>query len=111
MVMFMKGKMTDLMVHVAYEGNKKWQKILYMRVQKALYGMLKRALLFNEKLSHDLETQGFKINPYDSCLANKLVDGYQMTGVWYVDDLKISYKHPWEMTKIALWLSKIYTVT
>ena len=30
-----------------------------------------------------------------------------MTAVWHVDDLKISNKHPWEVSKIALWLSKI----
>ena len=31
-----------------------------------------------------------------------------MTIVWHVDDLKVSHKNPWEVTKIAIWLSSIY---
>ena len=31
-----------------------------------------------------------------------------MTVVWHVNELIISCKHPWEVTKMALWLSKIY---
>jgi hypothetical protein len=34
---------------------------------------------------------GFVLNPYDVCVANKLVDGKQCTIVWYVDDTKISH--------------------
>ena len=32
------------------------------------------------------------MNPYDSCVANKVVDGKQMTVVWHVDYLKASHK-------------------
>ena len=35
--------------------------VLYVRLQKALYGCLKSALLFYEKLVGDLEAHGFKI--------------------------------------------------
>ena len=56
-VMFMKGKMAELMVHVApqiyckYIITTQWvKKILYMRVQKALYCMLKSVLLLYQKL-------------------------------------------------------------
>ena len=31
----------------------------------------------------------FVINPYDRCIANKMVDGAQCTIVWYVDDIKV----------------------
>ena len=34
---------------------------------------------------------GFSINPYDWCVANKLVQGSQCTIVWHIDDLKISH--------------------
>ena len=37
---------------------------------------------------------GFKINPYDSCVANKLIDRKQCTIVWYVDNNKISHINP-----------------
>ena len=56
-----------------------------MKVQKALYGMLKSALLFYSKLRNDLIQEGFKVNLYDPCVANKQVNGSQMTIVWHVD--------------------------
>ena len=34
---------------------------------------------------------GFEINPYDRCVANKMVNGKQCTIVWYVDDNKLSH--------------------
>ena len=30
------------------------------------------------------------MNPYDWCVANKPVDGREMTVIWHVDDLEIS---------------------
>ena len=57
---------------VSYEtGNP----VLYVRIQKALYGCLKITLLFYEKLVEYLESYGFKINPYDPCVANKMIGG------------------------------------
>lgn len=38
-----------------------------------------------------LKIRGFAINPYDWCIANKMIDGGQCTIVWHVDDLKISH--------------------
>ena len=49
--------------------------VLYVHLQKALYGCLKSALLFYEKLVGDLEAYGFIINPYDPCEASKMVGG------------------------------------
>ena len=71
-----------------------------MKVQKALNGMLKSALLFYCKLTDDLKQDGFQVNPYDPCVANKPISRSQMTIVWHVDDLKVSHKDPWEVTKI-----------
>eukprot|EP00957_Ditylum_brightwellii_P047606 3616093-Ditylum_brightwellii.AAC.1 len=34
---------------------------------------------------------GFKVNPYDRCVANDMINGKQCTLVWYVDDNKLSY--------------------
>lgn len=34
---------------------------------------------------------GFKMNPYDACIANAIIDGKQCTVAWYVDDNKISH--------------------
>lgn len=39
--------------------------------------MLQSALLFYKKLQGDLEEYGFEINPYDLCVANKVIKGHQ----------------------------------
>ena len=70
--------------------------------------MLKSALLFYKKLRGDLESAGFKINPYNPCVANKMVNGSQMTNIWHVDDLKILHRDGWEITNIIKWLGKNY---
>ena len=36
---------------------------------------------------------GFKLNPYDRCVANKEIEGSQCTIVYYIDDNKISDKN------------------
>ena len=49
--------------------------VLYVKLLKALYGLLRSALLFYKKLRADLEHMVFTINPYDPCVANKMVNG------------------------------------
>ena len=70
--------------------------------------MPKSAKIFYRKLRKDLEDIGFVINPYDPCVANKIIDGHQMTITWHVEDLKILHKSEWEITKVIKWLAKIY---
>ena len=41
-----------------------------------------------------LKDMGFKVNDYDICVANKMVNGKQCTITWYVDDLKVSHVDP-----------------
>ena len=48
-------------------------------------------LLFYNKLVADLEAYGFTIKLYDPCVANKMVNGNQLTVMWHMDDLKISH--------------------
>ena len=55
---------------------------------------MRAALLFWKLLSSKLVLWGFKINPYDWCVANKIIDGKQCTILWHVDDLKISHVDP-----------------
>jgi hypothetical protein len=62
--------------YVVYEGK---NKVLYVRILKALYGMIQSALLFYKKFRKDLEGIGFKVNDYDPCVANRIVDGEQQT--------------------------------
>ena len=47
--------------------------ILYVRLKKALYGILRSSLLFYRELCWELEAYDFKINTYDPCVGNKMV--------------------------------------
>ena len=81
------------------------KKVLYLLLKKALYGTLKAALLFYKKLVEVLTSWGFELNPYDPCVANKMINGKQCTILWHVDDLKISHEDPAEVTKIIEMMS------
>jgi hypothetical protein len=81
---------TDPKLYRKYLVDKKGKKVLYLRLQKALHGMMKSALLFYQKLVLELKSMGFVINPYDPCIANKIANGHQLTLRWHVNDLMIS---------------------
>jgi hypothetical protein len=74
--------------------------VLYVRLKKAVYGTLKAAQLFWKRLTSQLHTWGFETNPYDPCVANKIIDSTQCTIVWHVDDLKISHSKASAVTDI-----------
>ena len=82
--------------------------VLYVHLIKALYGMLVSAMLFYKKLKKDLINYGFKINPYDPCVANKIITGRPLTVSWHVDDLKISHKSPIVVTEFIDWIKRMY---
>ena len=82
--------------------------MLYTRMNKALYGLLESALDFYKKLKKDLEAVGFKINQYDSYIANMIVRGKQQTVVWHANDLKCSHVDPFANTELASYLGGIY---
>ncbi len=80
-VMRMNGTLAKLMAktdpkqYQKYSTYEKGKKVLYLRLQKALYGMMKSALLFYRKLISELKEMGFEVNPYDPCIVNKIVNG------------------------------------
>ena len=74
---------------VVYERG---EPVLYVELLRALYGTLRAARLFWEKLTAVIKSWGYTINPYDACVANKMIDGSQCTITWHIDDLKISLK-------------------
>ena len=56
---------------------------------------MKSARLLCENISdHLVNKLGFIVNPYDMCVANKVIEGKQCTILWHVDDFKVS--HPSE---------------
>ncbi len=93
--MCLRGKLVEMMVSVDPQLYRKYvttsakgEPILYVHLNKALYGLLKSTLLWYKKLRGELEEMGFTINPYDPCVATKEVNGSQMTVTWHVDDRK-----------------------
>jgi len=64
------------------KGNKV---VLFTKAKKAIYGTLKAALLFWQKLTGVLVSWGFEFNPYDQCTMNKVVKGHQVTICWHLD--------------------------
>ena len=63
---------------------------LLVRVEKALYGLIQSAFLWNQHLTKFLESKGFVKNVADPCVMNKMHNGYQITIVVYVDDLLVT---------------------
>jgi hypothetical protein len=113
-IMKMVGTLAELMVKTnpkmyrQYVVLEKGRFVLYLRLQKALYGMMKSALLFYRKLALELKEMGFEINPYDPCVANKMVNGTQMIIRWHVDDLMMSHVSRDEIMKIVQEIKNVY---
>ena len=84
------------------------QPILYVKALKAIYGLLESALLFYKKLRRDITDIGFKVNPYDPCMANMQVNGSKMTLTWHVDDVEISHKDPTVIESFIDWMRNKY---
>ena len=80
----------------------------YVQLEKAVYGMMKSALLFYQKLVADLTSLGYVTNPYDLCVANKMINGKQMTICWRVDDLTIGHVESSVVSTFLTWLASRY---
>ncbi len=113
-IMKIRGPLVDLLLEldastyapfVVQEGK---SKVIYVRMVKALYGLIIASLLYYKKFKKDIETIGFKVNPYDPCVANRLVNGKQHTVTWHVDDLKSSHVDPKVNDTFLEWLKKKY---
>ena len=50
--------------HVAYDHG---EKLVYVIMLKALYGMILASMLYYQKFCKDLESIGYKVNPYEPC--------------------------------------------
>ncbi len=114
-IMLLRGELAEMMVTIdpALYGpyaitTKRGEKLLYVKMLKAMYGLMRAALLFYLKLRADLQEYGFTMNEYDPCVANKMIDGKQLTVTWHVDDLKASHENEFELTKLVMFLAKKY---
>ena len=91
-----------------YVTHQRGQPVLYLRLAKALYGCVKSAMLWYKLFTSTLRKLGFKLNPYDSCVANAMIKGKQCTVVWYVDDNKVSHKDPEVVTKVIQSIERYF---
>ena len=82
--------------------------LLYVKMNKVLYGILKISLLFYKNMRCELESIGFEINPYDPCVSNKKIDRPPMTITWHVYDLKVPHMDAFGITKSSMWLEGTY---
>jgi hypothetical protein len=88
--------------------DKKETKQLLVQCQNALYGTMVASLLYYCKFTKSLMSVGFEINMYDPCMANKIVDGMQMTICFHVDDCKLSHHSISTNENMIDWLSQEY---
>jgi hypothetical protein len=116
-IMLLKGHLAKLMVQVGPHlyrkyiiHNKKNQTFLYIKLTKAIFGLLKSALLFYRKFVNDLKSYSFLfvINPYGPCVTNATVGNKQMMVTWHVDKPKVSHINPFQVTKFAPYSATIY---
>ena len=83
--MVLRGELAELVepdnpkLYRKYITVNKNRKILYMRLQRAVYETLQAALLFYQKLVNQLAGVDFKLDPYNPCVCKKVVGKKQMT--------------------------------
>ena len=53
------------------------------------------------KLTTDLKDNGFSLNYYEPCVANRLVNGDMMPMLWYIYYIKVSNKDPIGSKKVC----------
>ena len=88
--------------------DKKGMKQLLVQCQNALYGTMIASLLYYCKFTKSLASVGFTINPYDPCIANKTVNGPQMTICFHVDGCKLSHHSSRANDNMIDWLHQEY---
>jgi hypothetical protein len=112
--MKVKGKLAQMLlqadpqVYAPFVTGENGSAVIYSEILKALYGMIKSPLLFYRKLRKDLESIGFTVNPYDTCVANKIVKNKQLTVAFHVDDLKVSHVDPKAVDDFVAWIKEVY---
>ena len=113
----LRGPVVDILCEIAPEvysdyvtTNKKGEKILLVQCMNALYGSMIASVLFYKKLVASLKGNGFTLNPYDPCVANKTVEGGILTICFHVDDCKISHRATGVVDKTIDWLRNDYEV-
>ena len=113
-IMKIMGPLVDVLLEIKrdtyqnYVVYERGEKVIYVVVLRAIYGMLEAALTWYKKFKKDLESIGFIFNPYDVCVANRMVNGKQHTIRFHVDDILSSHVDPRVNDEFLKWLNKTY---
>ena len=112
-ILILRGIAVEMLIDIDskyedYVETENGKKVLYLECTNVIYGTIKAALLFYKKFRENIEAKGFVINPYDRCVANKMINGHQMTVLWHVDDLKASHVHEDVLNEFVDYLRGIY---
>ncbi len=83
---------------------KKGEKQLLVQCLTVLYGTMVALLPYYKKFVKSLKLNRFRLNLYDSCMANKQMKGEQLTVCFHVDDCKILHLIPKVVDKTIEWL-------
>ena len=62
-----------------------------MKVLREIYVCIELALQWYNLYTQTLKAEGYILNEYDRCVAEKNINGKQCTVAWYVDDNKASH--------------------
>ncbi len=115
MIVHIRGPFVDILVSIAPDiygpyvsTSKAGQKVLLVQCLNAVYGTMVAALLYYKKFVRSLTKQGYKINPYDGYMANKVVKGKQVMICFHIDDCKISHKSSAVIDNTVAWLTVEY---
>jgi hypothetical protein len=110
-----RGILVDILVKIAPDvykyyvsKDKKGLKQLLVKCQNALYVTMVASLLYYPKFIKSLTDIDFVINPYDLCLANKMIEGEQMTICFHVDDCNLSHRKTKVMDSMIEYLRQEY---
>ena len=110
-----RGPLVDMLVEIAPEvygpyvtTDKHGNKQLLVECQNALYGTMVASLLYYEKFTASLRSEGYEMNPYDPCVWNKMINGKQCTILFHVDDCKISHVESKVLDDTIAWLRRDY---
>jgi hypothetical protein len=105
------GPLVNILVSIAPDVygpyvtvGKKGKKQLLVQCLTALYGTMVALLLYYKKFVKSLKSKGFKLNPYDPCVADRQVKGEQSTVCFHVDNCRISHLIPKVVDKTIEWL-------
>ena len=113
-IMKIRGALVDMLLEISPETYSDYviqegkSKVIYVQMMKALYGMMKASVLYYKKFRGDIEGIGYVVNPYDPCVANKVINGKQHTITWHVDDIKASHVDSKVNDEFHAWCEKKY---